>query len=251
MTSTSTSTFVSTITSVLNARTTTTVTSTITQPGEATGQPDTEIQASDPSSNSGNGGGGADNQYDNSHAGLSTAAKAGIGAGTGIGSLVICLIIGFICRRRRKTKREEQKTLINDTTAATAAQYGRPHPESVSPPMTEIGSSKYASNGNAMPSSPPERYSDLIPTNRTTSQSPPYAPQAYSHELASSPASQHTYPRPPSPRVADGQRMHSYGNSAEMYSQMPAEVAAMHSPRPQAVQPMRVNNMSDMNEWRQ
>jgi hypothetical protein len=257
VTSTSTSVYVSTFTSVLNAKTTTTVTSTITQPaaGANTDGPDNNDQTSAPSGGgTGNGGatgggdstgsGGATGGGGGSGGGLSTGAKAGIGAGSAVGAVAIFAIIFFLWRRHR----EKQSQGHNDTLAAAAGLSSSPHTDNARRPMTGGESAKYAATSVQMHQSPSERYSDLMPTNGTTSPSPPYAPVAYGHhELASSPAPQQFYPRPPSPRTAE---MYSPPHSVEMYHPVPVEVSGLHSPRPQPAHPTYGTNPSYADEWR-
>ncbi|KAL5379996.1 hypothetical protein DPSP01_008034 [Paraphaeosphaeria sporulosa] len=246
VTSTSTSTFVSTFTSVLNARTTTTVTSTITQPAapaNSNGQ-DKDNQSSDASGGT-TGSGGTTENGGGSGGGMSTAATAGIGAGCGVGALVICAIVFFLWRRHREKSNHQHAAALT-----SAGQDSNPNPHTARQPMTEEQSAKYAATADQMLHSPRERYSDLMPTTGTTSPSPPYAPAGYGYELASSPVPQQYYPRPPSPRMSEQQRMYSPGNSVEMYHPVPVEVSGLHSPRPQPAYPMRGTDPSQVDEWR-
>ncbi|KAF2442457.1 hypothetical protein P171DRAFT_474818 [Karstenula rhodostoma CBS 690.94] len=243
VTSTSTSVLVSTLTSVLNAKTTTTITSTITQPAAPTspdGQDD-DNQSSQPSGGA-TGGGGTTGSGGGSGDGLSTGAIAGIGAGAGVGALVICATIFFLWRRHHEKKNREHIAAL----ATATGQYGSPNPDHTRRPMAGIEPAKY----DQMPVHPRERYSDLMPTNGTTSPSPPYAPAGYGYELASSPVPQQFYPRPPSPQTAEYQRGYSTGSYVEMHHSAPVEVSGLHSPRPQPLHHMGGTNSSHMDEWR-
>lgn len=127
-----------TVTSVVNAKSTVTSTTTIiATPGVSIAEPKTVTVSGGGGGGGGGGsGGGGENGGNNGgqndkpnnvpaggSKGLSKGAQIGIGAGTAGGSLVICLILGFWCWRRRKTRKERNQEMIDTAvTSAMAAQ---------------------------------------------------------------------------------------------------------------------------------
>lgn len=130
----------STVTNFVNAKSSTTITTTLVlTPGVSVVNVVTVTDGSGGGNNNG-GGSNGDNNGGNGEKGndqggssntsnsksLSTGAKAGIGAGTAGGSLVICIILGFIFWRRRKSREEKNREMIdNAVTSAMAAQAQR------------------------------------------------------------------------------------------------------------------------------
>jgi hypothetical protein len=174
-------------TSIINAAQTTTARTTVTRDqstGGAGGTDDVGTQ-SIPS-------------QDSPKKGLSKGAQVGIGAGTAGGSLIICIILGFVCRRRRKSRNERNQEMIdNAVTSAMAAQQNR-----VSEPPNRYSDGKHISAAGVSMSSP-HPYS---PTPPLHSSKQPYVyppPRDHTPQLYNN----HAIPE----SSVDSQSHHSFG----------------------------------------
>jgi hypothetical protein len=158
-------------TSVVNAAQTTTARTTVTRSqsrGGGGGTNDVETQSTP--------------GQDSPKKGLSKGAQVGIGAGTAGGSLIICIILGFICRRRRKSRKERNLEMIdNAVTTAMAAQQNR-----VSEPSNRYSDGKHISTaGVSMSSSHPHSPTPPLHSSQQPYFYPPprdHTPQLYNNQ---------------------------------------------------------------------
>ncbi|KAH7085674.1 hypothetical protein BKA63DRAFT_23175 [Paraphoma chrysanthemicola] len=259
VTSLRTSTYTTTSTSAINARTTVTSTSTVIV--NANGQ---QVNNANTNSNNNNGGSGGGGGGGGSSKALSTGAKAGIGAGTGAGSLIICLLLGFCIKRRRKQKKAEVADLINQAVAAATtnnAPAGNPYlpPAGAAGVMTE--------NKHPNTTIQPQPYGLDNRGSYQTVTSPPPPMYRYSHgqqgqqggyEMDGSSVGQSHSPQP-----VYAQQYQAYSPGQQSYAgspqqpqvspepQMGYEMAATYSPQAghvQPVQPMQGVGQQGMHE---
>jgi hypothetical protein len=132
--------------------------------------------------------------------GLSKGAQVGIGAGTAGGSLIICIILSFICRRRRKTRKERNQEMIDNavtTAIAAGAQQNR-----VSEPPNRYSDGKHISTASgSIPS--PHPYSPTPPLHT------PQQPYVYPLPRDHTPQLYNNHAIPES--SVDSQSHHSFG----------------------------------------
>ena len=164
---------------------------------------------------------------------LSTGAKAGIAVGTGGGSLVICLILGFIFRRRREKRKAEMAELVNNAVMAARNDALSPSPGHPADAKPAVFANSGTAPSPAPPSTPgmyapiPVQMRDSTGTNNgwdgsTAGYSPsPRYPSPTSHEMSATPLpmptqyqmQQQYYPPPPGADAPSGEY--------EMYHQHP------------------------------